>query len=94
VSLLRSTVIPGQGAPLHTHAYDEVFVIHRGHGRYTVEGESVEATEGDIVVVPAGLRHAYVSVGPEALQQTSVHRNSVFAQTLMVAPDVGRSEDR
>ena len=83
LSLLCVEILPGHGAPPHTHTYDELFVIHGGRGRYTVDEESLDAGAGDVVVVPAGARHGFVSVGAEALRQTSVHRNEVFAQKLV-----------
>jgi mannose-6-phosphate isomerase-like protein (cupin superfamily) len=86
LSLLCVEILPGHGAPPHTHTYDELFVIHSGRGRYTIGDESLEAGAGDIVVVPTGAPHGFVSVGAEALRQTSVHRNAVFAQTLLT-PD-------
>jgi mannose-6-phosphate isomerase-like protein (cupin superfamily) len=87
LSLLRVEINAGQGAPPHTHTYDELFVIHEGRGRYTVGDETVEAGAGDVVVVPAGLPHGFVSLGPGPLKQTSVHRSPVFEQTLVDKPD-------
>lgn len=83
LSLLCVEILPGHGAPPHTHVYDELFVIHGGRGRYTIAEESLEAGAGDIVVVPAGAPHGFVSVGTEALRQTSVHGDAVFAQKLL-----------
>lgn len=84
LSLLCVEILPGHGAPPHTHTYDELFVVHGGRGRYTIGDESLEAGAGDVVVVPAGVAHAFVSVGASALRQTSVHRNAIFAQTVLI----------
>jgi mannose-6-phosphate isomerase-like protein (cupin superfamily) len=78
LSLLCGEVGPGNGAKLHTHVYDELFLIHSGRGRYTIRQESLEAGPGDVVVVPAGVPHEFVSVGTEPLRQTSVHSSPVF----------------
>jgi quercetin dioxygenase-like cupin family protein len=83
LSLLNSEITPGSGAPPHTHDYEELFVIYSGRGRYTISGESIEAGPGDVVVVPSGLPHAFVALGPEPLQQTSVHANKIFEQTVL-----------
>ena len=61
LSLLCVEILPGHGAPPHTHAYDELFVIHGGRGRYKIGEESLEAGPGDVVVVPAGAPHGFVS---------------------------------
>lgn len=91
LSLLLVEILPGHGAPPHTHTYDELFVVHGGRGRYTIGDESVEAGAGDVVVVPAGLPHAFVSLGAEGLRQTSVHRSPIFAQTVL-APNTEPGE--
>ena len=81
LSLLCGEVVPGNGAKPHTHAYDELFVIHSGRGRYTIRQDTLEAGPGDIVVIPAGVPHEFVSVGTEPLRQTSVHSSPVFEGT-------------
>jgi mannose-6-phosphate isomerase-like protein (cupin superfamily) len=40
---------------------------------FTVEEETVEATAGDIVVVPAETPHKFVNSGSAALRQISIH---------------------
>ena len=83
LSLLNVEIMPGNGAPPHTHEYDELFVIHAGRGRFTIGRESIEAGPGDVVVVPSGLPHGFVALGPEPLQQTSVHGHETFEQTVL-----------
>lgn len=83
LSLLCVEIKPGHGAPPHTHAYDELFVVHSGRGRYSIGGQSVEAGPGDVVVVPSGLPHGFVAVGTDPLQQTSVHGSPTFEQTVL-----------
>lgn len=83
LSLLRSEITPGHGAPPHTHEYDELFVIASGRGRFTVGDASIEAGPGDVVVAPAGAPHAFVGIGDQPLRQISIHQSPVFAQTLL-----------
>jgi quercetin dioxygenase-like cupin family protein len=64
---------PGTGPSLHRHPYDETFLIQGGVATFTVDGEEIEAHEGQIVVVPAGAAHAFVSSGEHVLRQISVH---------------------
>lgn len=54
---------PGIGPKLHTHDYDEVQIVRRGKALYTVDGEEIEASEGDILVIPAGTPHKVQTVG-------------------------------
>jgi mannose-6-phosphate isomerase-like protein (cupin superfamily) len=41
------------------HADDEVYVVLEGRGQLTIEGESVEVSEGKAVFVPAGADHQF-----------------------------------
>jgi mannose-6-phosphate isomerase-like protein (cupin superfamily) len=41
------------------HADDEVYVVLQGRGVLSIEGESVEVSEGKAVFVPAGADHQF-----------------------------------
>jgi quercetin dioxygenase-like cupin family protein len=73
VSCILSETPPGLGAPSHRHPYPEVFVIHEGHGTFTVEGETVVAGPGDIVVVPPNASHEFINDGDTTMRHTSFH---------------------
>lgn len=64
---------PGTGASLHRHPYSETFIVERGVSTFTVDGEQIEARAGEIVVVPAGAVHGFVSSGDETLWQIGIH---------------------
>ena len=57
VSFFLSRNLPDTGPDLHKHPYEETFIIEDGNVRFTVGEETVEATAGDIVVVPARTPH-------------------------------------
>lgn len=73
ISLMLGDIRPGEGAALHRHPYDELFVLHEGQGVYTIGGATVAARAGDLVLVPAGVPHAFVNTGDGPLRQTAVH---------------------
>ena len=58
---------------LHTHPYDETFIVEDGTVTFTVGDEPVEATGGDILIVPAGTPHGFVNSGSTPLRQISIH---------------------
>jgi quercetin dioxygenase-like cupin family protein len=72
VSVFLSHHAPGTGPPLHTHPYEETFFVIEGDVLFTVDGEEIEASDGDIVVAPANTPHKFVSRG-ETHRQFSVH---------------------
>ncbi len=73
VSFFISRNPPGTGPDLHRHPYDETFVVQDGKAYFTVGESTVEATAGEIVVVPAGTPHKFVSCGAGRLRQISIH---------------------
>jgi quercetin dioxygenase-like cupin family protein len=71
---------PGTGVGLHRHPYEETFVIQEGSATFTVDGETIHAHAGQIVVVPAGAAHGFVSSGDEMLRQVSIHPSDHVVQ--------------
>ena len=63
---------PGTGPELHRHPYEEIFIVQEGDVLFTAGDSTIEATAGDIVVVPAGTPHKFVSRG-ETHRQVSIH---------------------
>jgi mannose-6-phosphate isomerase-like protein (cupin superfamily) len=43
------------------HPYTEVFVVQAGRLRFTVGDATIEASAGQIVIVPAGVPHKFTS---------------------------------
>ena len=73
VSFFISHNPPGSGPGLHRHPYEETFIVQGGSVSFTVGGETIEATAGDIVVVPARTPHKFISCGTGRLRQISIH---------------------
>ena len=63
----------GTGPELHRHPYEETFIVLDGKVRFTLGEETLEATAGQIVVVPAGTAHKFVRTGAGRLRQISIH---------------------
>ena len=64
---------PGSSIPLHSHNYEEVFIVHSGRGTYTVGDTTIEAGPGDVVLIPSGAWHCFVNNFHEPLSHTAVH---------------------
>lgn len=78
VSLILIDMAPGDGPKLHSHPYEEVFIVQSGRARYTVGTEEIEATGGQILVVPPGTPHKFINLGPEPLRQIDIHVSDRF----------------
>ncbi len=66
--LRRFRMEPGGGMPLHTNAVEHEQYVLRGRGRIELGGEVHEVGPGDVVFIPAGVPHSYVSVGEEPFE--------------------------
>jgi quercetin dioxygenase-like cupin family protein len=61
VSFFIGTFEAGTGPGLHTHPYDETFIVEAGSAAFTVADETFELGAGQIAVVPANTPHKFVS---------------------------------
>ena len=75
VSFFLIAYPPGRGNNLHRHPYAEVFVLHEGSGAFLAGEETIEASGGSVVVVPAGELHGFTASGDGPLRMTCIHTN-------------------
>ncbi len=73
VSFFVSRFSPGEGPALHRHPYEETFIVEEGRATFAVDGRTIEARAGQVVVVPAGAAHGFVNSGWGVLRQVSIH---------------------
>jgi mannose-6-phosphate isomerase-like protein (cupin superfamily) len=78
VSFIVIDAPPGSGPKLHKHPYEEVFVVQEGSATFTAGDDIVEASGGQVVVVPAGVPHRFVNSGTERLRQINIHASERF----------------
>ena len=78
VSVIVVDAPPGGGPKLHRHPYEEVFVVQEGSATFTAGEDVIEATGGQVVVVPAGVAHKFVNSGAGRLRQVDIHSSDHF----------------
>jgi len=78
VSVIVVDAPPGGGPRLHRHPYEEVFVIQAGTVTFTAGDETIEASGGQVVVVPGGVPHKFVNTGEGRLRQVDIHASDRF----------------
>ncbi len=59
----------------HTHA-DNVYIVKRGEGTLTIEGEVHVIRENDVVYIPAGLKHSLSNLGDEVFEIFEIYAPS------------------
>jgi quercetin dioxygenase-like cupin family protein len=72
VSFFLSQNKPGTGPGLHRHPYEETFIVEDGEVLFTVGESTIDVRAGEIVVVPAGAPHKFVSRSATH-RQVSIH---------------------
>lgn len=78
ISLILVDMPPGKGPRLHSHPYEEIFIVQEGQVTFTVGSATLEARAGQIVIVPPGAPHKFVNSGQGNLKQIDIHANSRF----------------
>jgi mannose-6-phosphate isomerase-like protein (cupin superfamily) len=78
VSVIVIDAPPGSGPKLHRHPYEEVFVVQEGSVTFTAGGDVIEASGGQVVVVPTGVPHKFVNSGAGRLRQVDIHASGRF----------------
>lgn len=70
----------GKGTGLHSHPYDEIFIMRKGKALFTIGDKEIVATEGQVLFGPANIPHKYINLGPGTLETTDIHVSDVFIQ--------------
>jgi mannose-6-phosphate isomerase-like protein (cupin superfamily) len=66
---LNRLVVGGPRGKVHHHTNaDNVYIVKRGEGTLTVEGETYTIRENDVVYIPAGMKHALANLGHELFE--------------------------
>jgi mannose-6-phosphate isomerase-like protein (cupin superfamily) len=80
VSFFLVDTPPDSGPVLHTHPYEEIFVVQEGEATYTIGDAKIEVSAGQIVVAPAGVPHRFVNSGTGPLRQVDIHPSERIQQ--------------
>jgi len=72
---------PGEGPKLHSHPYEEVFIVQEGQATFTVGSDIIEARAGQIVIGPANVPHKFINSGTGTLRQVDIHSSPRFITT-------------
>ena len=78
VSFIWVDVGPAEGPKLHSHPYEEVFIVQEGQATYTVGTTALEVTAGHVVIVPAEVPHKFINSGQGRLRQVDIHVSPHF----------------
>ena len=67
----------GPRGKVHRHtSADNVYIVKRGEGTLTVEGEVHVLRENDVVYIPAGMNHSLSNLGSEVFEIFEIYAPS------------------
>jgi quercetin dioxygenase-like cupin family protein len=69
---------PGNGAPLHRHAVEEVLRILSGEADVQVGDDRELLADGSSVIIPAGAIHGFRNIGDSALHVLAILAAPIF----------------
>jgi quercetin dioxygenase-like cupin family protein len=78
VSFILVDMQPGEGVRLHTHPYQEIFIIQEGVATYMLGTTTLEARAGQIIIVPADTPHKFINSDEGKLRQVDIHLSKRF----------------
>jgi mannose-6-phosphate isomerase-like protein (cupin superfamily) len=81
VSFFVSATPPGRGPTLHTHPYAEVFVVQAGRLAFVVGDDTIDASAGQIIVVPARVPHKFTNTGTDIAHHVDIHTSERMETT-------------
>jgi mannose-6-phosphate isomerase-like protein (cupin superfamily) len=69
---------PGNGAPSHLHAVEEILRITSGSATVWVGDDQEDLTTGASIIIPAGVIHGFRNTGSDTLQVLAILAEPVF----------------
>jgi quercetin dioxygenase-like cupin family protein len=81
VSFFISETPTGKGPSLHKHSYAEIFVIFDGQLTFTVGDVTIEASGGQVVIVPPETPHKFINLSPEIARHIDIHTSAQMITT-------------
>jgi mannose-6-phosphate isomerase-like protein (cupin superfamily) len=69
---------PGHGAPTHLHAVEEILQVLDGEADVWIGERHVTLASGQLILVPAGLKHGFSNSGADTLHIRSTLASPVF----------------
>lgn len=73
ISVIVDDSAPGEGPRLHSHPYDETWVVHEGRLAFRLGDAQHLVGPGDIVIAPAGVPHKFTNEGTGPSKSVCIH---------------------
>ena len=74
---VHAFVMPGYNIGMHVQEFHEINIVIRGKGMHYIEENCLEATVGDIFIIPPEVRHGYVGAPDFDVFHVLIHRRFI-----------------
>ena len=74
---VHAFVMPGYNIGMHVQEFHEINIIIKGNGTHYIEENCLEATVGDIFIIPPEVRHGYVGDANFDVFHVLIHRRFI-----------------
>jgi quercetin dioxygenase-like cupin family protein len=71
-TIIDGVMQPGVSVPLHFHREDEIFEVQEGTATFQIGADRIEAGPGTILVVPAGVHHAWSNFSGSPIRMMAI----------------------
>jgi mannose-6-phosphate isomerase-like protein (cupin superfamily) len=85
--IFEQWVVPGTGAPTHSHPVEEVLTVREGEAEMWIGTEHVTVLAGQSLMIPARRLHGFRNIGTRTL-----HIHAVLAAPFFEATPEGQME--
>lgn len=82
-AMRRFVIQPGGGMPKHTNLVEHEQYVLNGHAEIGIGEEVFEVRQGDVVFIPAEIRHWYKNVGQKPFEFLCLVPNKPDTITIM-----------
>jgi mannose-6-phosphate isomerase-like protein (cupin superfamily) len=88
--IFEQWVVPGAGAPTHSHPVEEVLTVREGEAEMWIDEQHMTIAAGQSLIVPAGRLHGFCNCGQSKLHIHAVLASPIFETVMEGATEVTR----
>ena len=63
ITVVRCVYQPGCEFPRHFHPQEQITIVDEGELEFDIDGEQVQVRQGEMISIPARVKHATLAVG-------------------------------
>lgn len=78
ICIFEQFIVPGEGAPVHYHAVEEIFEVREGKAEVYLTDNTIIMTTNQTLIIPPGVRHGFKNIGTGTLHMRATLASPSF----------------